>query len=193
MIIFLLGLIVFFSVHALSALPTHKQMVMERVGNVRNYRILHGAVALLGMALIIYGWQLSGFMRIYTPLKSMKHLVLLLMAPVFILGVAQFLPGRIKMTLKFPLLFAVKLWALSHLLANGDVNGVLFFGAFLAWAGWVRVVKKRQSIGAPAASFGLPPEPKLSYDVIAVLGGLALYGLGLVLHPIIIGVAVLPH
>lgn len=193
MIIFILGLLIFFAVHGLSVVPVQKAMVQDRIGGQRNYRIAHGALSVVAIGLIIYGWQMADYIQIYRPLTWVKHLVLLLMAPVFMLLIAQFLPGRIKMTLKYPALIAVKIWALSHLLANGHLTAVLFFGLILVWAGMARMAKKRAGdVGAPVGAFGLLPEPKLKNDIIAVVGGLVLYVLMLKLHPILIGVAVLP-
>jgi uncharacterized membrane protein len=49
--------------------------------------------------------------------------------------VAAYLPGsRIKAAVGHPMVAGVKLWALSHLLANGKLVDVVLFGAFLIWA-----------------------------------------------------------
>ena len=56
------------------------------------------------------------------------------MLPVFPLLFAAYLPGRIRRAVKHPMLMAVKLWAVAHLLANGTLADVLLFGTFLAWA-----------------------------------------------------------
>ena len=40
---------------------------------------------------------------------------------------AAYLPGRIKRAAKHPMLLAVKLWALAHLLVNGNLADVLLF------------------------------------------------------------------
>jgi uncharacterized membrane protein len=93
------------------------------------------------------------------------------MLPVFPLLVAAYLPGRIKTSMKHPLLAAVKFWALAHLLSNGMFADVLLFGGFLAWAVVDRISLKRrvQAVAAaPAGRFN---------DLIAVLAGLAIYAL----------------
>jgi hypothetical protein len=52
-------------------------------------------------------------------------------------------PGRrIKAAVKHPMLLAVKIWALAHLLVNGDLASVLLFGGFLAWAVVDRISEK---------------------------------------------------
>ena len=70
---------------------------------------------------------------------------MLLMLPVFVLLAASNMPGRIRAATKHPMLVAVKLWALSHLLVNGDLAGMVLFGAFLAWAVLDRISMKYRS------------------------------------------------
>ena len=82
------------------------------------------------------------------------------------------------------MLAAVKFWAFAHLLANGTLADVVLFGAFLAWAVVDRISMKRRQ---PAPVPGAPPSR--ANDVIAVVGGLALYvAFVLWLHGPLIGV-----
>ncbi|HZF80088.1 MAG TPA: NnrU family protein, partial [Rubrivivax sp.] len=114
----------------------------------------------------------------YQPPAALRHVAWLVMLPVFPLLLATYLPGRIRQLTRHPMLLAVKLWALAHLLANGNLADVLLFGSFLAWAVADRVsVKRRVSGGslATAPSPGATPTSRFN-DAIALLGGLALYG-----------------
>ncbi|MEM1306037.1 MAG: NnrU family protein, partial [Pseudomonadota bacterium] len=88
--------------------------------------------------------------------------------------------------LKHPMLVAVKIWALAHLLANGDLASVIVFGAFLAWAVADRIsVKRRGALGPLGAADGT-----LTGDIVVVVGGVALYLAFLFwLHTWLIGVA----
>jgi uncharacterized membrane protein len=96
------------------------------------------------------------------------------MLPVFVLLLAPYLPGRIKAMAKHPMLLAVKLWALAHLLANGTLADVLLFGGFLAWAVVDRIsVKRREKAGLLRQAPALPASG--ANDAIALIGGLALY------------------
>jgi uncharacterized membrane protein len=92
------------------------------------------------------------------------------MLPVFPLILAAYLPGRIKTTMKHPMLAAVKFWALAHLLANGFLADLLLFGAFLIWAICDRISLKRR----PQQAIGVAP-PGPFNDLIAVIAGLGLY------------------
>ena len=95
-------------------------------------------------------------------------------------------PGRIRGWLRFPMLVGVKIWALAHLLANGDLGGMLLFGSFLAWAVFDRIsLKRRGDLGAPRIS------AFTRADAIAIVVGTAAYVAMLLLHPHLIGVSVI--
>ena len=69
--------------------------------------------------------------------------------------VAAYIPGHIKTALKHPMLVGIKLWALAHLLANGDLGSIMLFGSFLAWAVFDRIsLKRRTDPGAPPIPVG---------------------------------------
>jgi uncharacterized membrane protein len=105
---------------------------------------------------------------------------------------AAYLPGRIRRTLKHPMLAGVKVWALAHLLANGDLGSILLFGAILAWAVAARISVKRRDEAVP---HGAPLEPPsgLRNDALAVaIGTVAYLAFVIWLHPLLIGVPVLP-
>src|SRR3954451_3551545 len=54
-------------------------------------------------------------------------------------------PGIVRVT-RHPVMWAIALWALSHLIANGDLRSLMFFGAFaaLSLGGTVLIDRKKQ-------------------------------------------------
>jgi uncharacterized membrane protein len=110
------------------------------------------------------------------------------MLPAVILVVASYLRGRIYTAVKHPMLAGVKLWAFGHLLANGDLGGIILFGSFLAWAVFDRIsLKRRTDAGAPPIPVG-----GITNDVIAVVVGIVAYlALAFAFHPVVIGVPVI--
>ena len=88
------------------------------------------------------------------------------------------------------MLTAIKIWALAHLLANGDLASLLLFGSFLAFAVYDRISVKRRGtgpLGQAAVSTGV------FNDVIVVILGVALYAVLLLGgHQWLIGVAPMP-
>ncbi|MEO0486210.1 MAG: NnrU family protein [Pseudomonadota bacterium] len=96
------------------------------------------AVLILGsVVLIILGYRSAPFIEVWTPAPWLTHANNLLMLVAFYTyfatatrpGVA-FVVGR----LKHPQLTGFKIWAIAHLLVNGDLAAVLLFGSMLAWA-----------------------------------------------------------
>lgn len=190
MLILTVGLAVFLAAHALPMAPQLRSKALALIGE-GGYKIAVSLVSLLGVGLIIYGfaaYRASDWLQLWTPPRGMRHLTLTLMLPVFPLLFATYLPGWIKAKAKHPTLLAIKIWALAHLLANGDAGGMLLFLTFLVWGVIARVAAKRRAAisAAPAASFG-------RNDVIAIVAGLALYAAFVkFLHPWLIGVTILP-
>ena len=122
-----------------------------------------------------------------------RHLALLLVWPAFVAFAAAYLPGRIKGALKHPMLAGLKIWALAHLLANGDLGSMLLFAGLLAWAVAARISTKRRDEvldhGGPAAA-----PAGWRNDILAIAIGTAAYLVFLVwLHPLLIGVPALPR
>jgi uncharacterized membrane protein len=110
----------------------------------------------------------------------------------FIAFVAAYLPGRIKGALKHPMLVGLKIWALAHLLANGDLGSMLLFGSLLAWGVIARISTKYRD---EVVVHGGPVQPPagLRNDILAVAIGAGAYlAFAFWLHPWLIGVAVVP-
>jgi uncharacterized membrane protein len=172
MSLLILGLIVFLGVHSVSIVANPwRDATLARIG-IGAWKGIYSVVSAIGLALLIVGYGIARQHPIvlYTPPVFMRHITLLLMLPFFPLLLAAYLPGRIQRTAKNPMLVAVKLWALAHLLANGTAHDVLLFGAFLAWAVADRISLKRRPVRVVP---GAPPSG--ANDAIALIGGLLLY------------------
>ncbi|MBC7955765.1 MAG: NnrU family protein [Cytophagales bacterium] len=173
MSLLVLGLLLFLGIHSVAIVaPAWRDTQAAR--NEKAWKGIFALVSLAGFVLLVYGYGLArqSPVVLYTPPAGMRHLVMLLMLPVFPLLLAAYLPGRIKTLAKHPMLLATKLWALSHLLVNGTLADVLLFGGFLVWAIADRISLKRRPVRAVP---GAPPSP--ANDAIVVVVGLALYGL----------------
>ena len=173
MSLLVLGLVIFLGVHSVAIVaPGWRDAQLARMGEPA-WKGLYTVISLVGFALLVYGYGQArqAPVVLYTPPTWTRHLALLLMLPVFPLFLATYLPGRIRNAAKHPTLLATKLWAVAHLLANGTAGDVLLFGGFLAWAVADRIAVKRRAV--PRKLPGAPPSA--ANDVIALVGGLALY------------------
>jgi uncharacterized membrane protein len=194
MTLLILGLVVFLGTHSFTMARGPRAKLRERLGE-GGYKGLYSLLALAGIVLVSVGYaryRQAGYIPVWDPPVFTRHLALLLVWFAFVAFAAAYLPGRIRSTLRHPMLVGVKIWALAHLLANGDLGSILLFGSFLAWAVAARIsVKRRDEVlvhGGPAA-----PPAGLRNDAIAIsVGTLAYLAFVVWLHPLLIGVPVLP-
>jgi uncharacterized membrane protein len=87
--------------------------------------------------LIVWGFSLARQqpVQLWMPPRGMRHLAALLTLISFVLLAATYVPrNAIKARLHHPMVLSVKVWALAHLLANGNLAHVVLFGTFLVWA-----------------------------------------------------------
>ena len=173
MTILILGLILFLGLHSLRIFaPGWRDGQYARLGE-QKWKGLYSLAAIAAFAIMVWGYALArpDAPVLYEPPVWMKHVNATLMLLAFIFVATNQRPaGRIKSAVKHPMLVATKLWALGHLMANGDLASVLLFGSFLVWAVADRISLKRR----PAA-VSVPGTWK--DDAFAVVGGLVLYGL----------------
>jgi uncharacterized membrane protein len=87
-----------------------------------------------------------------------------------------------------PMLAAIKLWALAHLLVRGDLASLLLFGSFLAYGVYDRIsVKRRDAFGPLGTRTGT-----MTGDMAVLVLGIAAYAFMLVWgHGALIGVKLL--
>jgi uncharacterized membrane protein len=189
LLVMILGLVLFLGVHTLTTQRELRARMIASIGE-GGYKVGYALASIIGLALIVWGfaqYRATGMIEIWYPPKALKHLTEALMLPAVILVVAAYIRGRIYTAVKHPLLSGVKLWAAAHLLANGDLGGIILFGSFLGWAVFDRIsLKRRTDPGAPPIPVGGPTN-----DVIAVVVGIVAYlALGFAFHPVVIGVPV---
>ena len=186
----ILGLALFFGAHIFTTRREARARVIASIGD-GPYKIAYALISLAGLVLIVWGfahYRSTEWINVWTPPKALKHLNVLLMLPAVILVAAAYIRGRIYATVKHPMLAGVKLWAFGHLLANGDLGGIILFGSFLAWAVFDRIsLKRRTDPGAPPIPVG-----GVGNDLIAVgVGVVAYLALAFAFHPVVIGVPVM--
>ncbi|PDT84720.1 NnrU family protein [Sinorhizobium sp. BJ1] len=190
MALLLLGIVIFLGMHLVRVVaPGIRAGVIESRG-MGTWMGLYALVSLVGLCLIIYGFgQARGETGIlYNPPVFLRHIALLLMLFAFVFLAAGFLPaGRIAVAVKHPQILSIKIWALAHLLANGETSSVLLFGSFLAWAVILRISLKRRERAGEAV---LPVFKSAGNDALAIVLGLVVFVLFIwKLHDWLIGVA----
>lgn len=187
MIFLIAGLAVFLATHLFAAFRPRGDRDIKTAMGYGPYMGLFSIASLIGLGLIIYGFGAARPAQIlYTPPAWTAHINHLLMLFALILLVAAYLPtGYIKRAAKHPMVLATKIWALGHLLTNGELNSVLLFGAFLVYGVLSRIAAKRRGdLGAGGAVVAA-----WSNDLLAVLIGAGVYAaIAFYLHAALFGV-----
>jgi uncharacterized membrane protein len=187
LLILVLGLAVFIGVHLVTTRRDYRAALIARFGE-GPYKALYSVLSIVGVVLIGWGfarYRAQGYIPVWEPPRWTRHVTVALVWPAIICIVAAYIPGGIKRTLKHPMLVGVKLWAVAHLVSNGDLGSIILFGGILAWAVVDRIsLKRRSDPGGPVIPVG-----GMAKDILAVLVGTVIYlALGFWFHPYVIGV-----
>jgi uncharacterized membrane protein len=159
MAILILGLLLFLGVHSVRIVADGwRSAQLARWGPAR-WKGLYTLASLFGFALLLWGYALARQqpVALWSPPRFMNHAAALLMLLSFVLLAAAYVPRNVfKARLGHPMVLGVKVWALAHLLANGNLADALLFGAFLLWAvASFSAARRRDRAGAvvhPAAT-----------------------------------------
>ena len=187
MALLILGLVLFLGIHTLTTFRETRAAMIGRLGE-GGYKGLYSLVSAAGLVLIVWGfgsYRSGGYIQVWNPPQAIfQPIALVLLWFAFVALVAAYAPaGKIKSVLRHPMLVAVKAWALSHLLVNGDLGSMLLFGGLLAWAVYDRIaLKRRGDMGAP------PVDGFKLNDAIVVVIGTVAYVAMMWLHDSLIGV-----
>jgi len=179
-----LGLVIFFTVHAFPMSSEKRKQLIEKMG-VLPYKGLFSLVAILGFSLIIIGKGQADFIEIWQPPHMFSMITKLLMLPAWIFMAAAYLPSNIKRKIRHPMLLSVKFWALGHLLINGDLASMLLFGSFLIYGVVAMISANRRSEWVKPES-----KPMLMTILVIIIGLSAYIGVAM-FHAQLFGVSII--
>jgi uncharacterized membrane protein len=154
------------------------------------YKGLYSLVSLIGLVLIVVGfarYRTIGWIDVWDPPSWTRHAALLLVWLAFIAVTAAYIQGEIRRKLKHPMLVGIKLWAVAHLITNGDLGSIILFGAILAWAVMDRISLKRRT---DPGGIQMPQGGWKNDALAVVVGTIIFFAFGYVFHPLWIGVPV---
>ena len=176
----IIGLLLFFLPHLLREVGM-RDVLLNKLGSETAYKGTYSLVALLGLALIIYGKSVAPFQMIYAPPFELRWVSHLIMLPATILSTLGNLPtSYLAKALRHPMLLGVIMWGGAHLWANGDLASLLLFASFELWA----VIKFAH------LSISQPPRRSASilWDIVGIVLGLIVYALVFTYHGQLFGV-----
>lgn len=176
-----IGLVVFLGVHVFSSLRARRERLIARIG-AGPYKGLYSALSLAGFVLIVIGLGRAEPVALWTPPEWGRVAAFWITPFAFVSLVSGYFPGKIRRATAHPMLWGVALWALAHLLANGDLAGLLLFGGFGAYALYAMWSQNRRGV-KPSQTPGSP-----LFDLLAIVIGLALWAAAAYFHASFTGV-----
>jgi len=192
----ILGLILFLGAHSVRVVADNWRAEKIAAWGDKVFKGVYTLVSILGFYLLVVGYGEARLqpLALWNPPIFTRHISTLLMLLSSILLIATYIPrNHFKMRLRHPMVLSVKVWALSHLLANGNLADLVLFGSFLIWAVLnfrsARARDRAQVENSVAIEDSLP-KPNLYATLIALFGGMALWAvITFVLHAKVVGVA----
>ncbi len=128
------GVLFWSAVHLMKSLaPGLRSNIIRKTGAGPH----QGLVALsivASLALMVFGWRSAVPEIVYNPPLWGRHLNMLLMFIAILLFGAAKGKSRIRQWLRHPMLAGMLIWAIGHLLANGDSRSLVLFGGLGLWA-----------------------------------------------------------
>lgn len=222
----LAAMVLFVATHLIgSSLPVRTRLIAA-LGET-GFRACYSIIALALLIWVIIAHIDAPVVAVWSPPLGLQHLALSLMSLACLLLVAGYStrnptavgvdtaavvsaePLGIFRVTRHPIMWAIALWGIAHLLANGAAADMVLFGGLsvLALAGAAHSDARRQAtVGAPWAAYRertsfvpmaaiLARRTSFKFGEIGwgrLLGALALFAILLVAHPWLFGVSPLP-
>lgn len=128
-LLLVLGLLLWIGAHIFKRVAPERRTAMGETG-----KKLVAALLVISLGLIIWGYREAAFVPVWSPPASLTYANnLLMLVAVFVFGMSA-TTGRLRGKMRHPQLTAVKIWAVAHLLVNGDAASIVLFGTMLGWA-----------------------------------------------------------
>lgn len=172
MTLLILGLLMWSQAHLFKRLAPARHAAL----GARSKSIV-AVMVVISILAMIFGYRMAEFIPVWSPPTFLTGINNLLMLSVFFLIGMSATTGRLKGRMRHPMLMAVKVWAVAHLLVNGDLASIVLFGGMLAWAVLTVVLINRAE---PAY---VRPEPgPASKDILLVVISVATFVIAAVIH-----------
>jgi uncharacterized membrane protein len=203
----IIGLILFLGAHSIRMVADDWRTQAIASWGEKPFKGVYSLLALVGFYAMVTGYAEARLQTValWTPPIATRHVSVLLMLFASVLMAAAYVPrNHLKMRMGHPMVLSVKVWALAHLLANGNLADVVLFGSFLVWSVFnFKAARARDRAAAPealrlqadgaentSAVPGAQPIANTTATLLTVLIGVALWALFVFyLHVQLVGVS----
>jgi uncharacterized membrane protein len=172
-----LGLLLWISAHLFKRVLPAQRAALGRRGL--------GVVAVLvlaGIILMVLGYRSAEVTYLYALPYGVWHLNnLLMLVAIFLLDAGR-AGGVVAAKLRHPMLWGVVVWAVAHLLVNGDLASLVLFGGLGLWALSEMVIINRAD-----GAWSAPARGPLAKDLKTAAIALVIYAVIVAVHYWLLG------
>ena len=176
MTILVLGLVIFLGLHSTRIVSeSGRERAIARIGE-GPWKGIYSLISVIGFVLIIWGFARARYdaSQLWTPPPGARHVTMLLMLIALILLAGFFFKrSHIAVMTHHPMLWAVLVWSVGHLFANGSAADLVLFGAFLVWS----AADLATSYARDQRNGIVYPPPQVGATAGAIVVGLVVYAL----------------
>ena len=182
MIWLILGLALWVGAHFFKRVAPAARAAMGERG-----KLMVTLASVLAVVLMVVGYRAAEWVPVYTPLPGMGHANnTLMLISLFLFGVGG-TKGVLYPKIRHPMLWGVVVWAVAHLLVNGDQASLVLFGGMGLWALVSMLLINRAEVWvAPANGRGIKGDAMNLVGTVVLLGVIAMIHAWLG-HPVFLG------
>jgi uncharacterized membrane protein len=172
MLLIILGLILWIAPHYWKRIaPDHRANFGDKG------KLVVTVLSFVSIALMVLGYRSADFIAVWNPPGFFQHINNLMMLGAFFLIGMSATTGRLRGKMRHPMLLGVKVWAIAHLLVNGDLASIVLFGGMLAWAvGSVVLINRRVPV------WDRPAPGPASKDILLIVITLVTFAIAAGIH-----------
>lgn len=167
MLILILGLLLWTGAHYFKRLMPDQRSALGKPG-----RLIITVAIVAALIMMIAGYRMAAFIPVWSPptmFTGINNLAMLFALWVYGSSAAKGAKAWPAYKIRHPQLVAVKIWAIAHLLVNGDLASILLFGGLLAWAvGSVILINRNEPTWTPPAPAARPTYIRLTVITLAM-------------------------
>ena len=156
---FIVSLLVFLALHSVPAIPAIRQKLVKTLGR-RTYLILYSLASLAALGWVFHAALRLDYVELWSPEPWQAWFPIVLSPLAFFLLVAGLIspnpvsisfrrgdnqPGAIVSITRHPVLWGFFLWAVGHVIANGDLRSLILFGVLALFAVFGIVMTERRN------------------------------------------------
>jgi uncharacterized membrane protein len=172
----IVGALLFFGAHLVPNIGGIRTSLIEGLGE-KAYMTVYSILSLIGITLMFVGRSRAGFELLWIGPQWLHIMTMVLMFVSLYCFLAMFMPTNIKKWVRHPMLTFMLLFGFAHLVSNGDVASLIFFGSLTVFSLFKIIsLTKRKS----ADEF---MEVSMGKDLIVLSTTFALYILVIYIHP----------